>query len=175
MSARVPTGETSGTGGGARGGSVVGAEDTMSNTNNSLLLEANDESEWAYHSGELISLESKGMSTYLRFFVIGTPLPACLPLCRSSRRPVSLALCTVLCSWSAYTPSIALCWSALVTHTHMHSLCQLINRKYWFTEHEQWTLVEQCIYEYIGKQLLTYCSYADRFDNSTIRSKLHVQ
>lgn len=105
MSARVPTGETSGSGGGARGGSVVGAEDTMSNTNNSLLLEANDESEWAYHSGELISLESKGMSTYLRFFVIGTPLPAC----RSARRSVSLALCTVLCSWSAVTPSIALC------------------------------------------------------------------
>ena len=53
----------------ARGPGSGGEEDEVSD--NSLLLEANDEPGWAYHSGELISLESKGMSTYLRFFVIG--------------------------------------------------------------------------------------------------------
>lgn len=55
----------------------------------SMLLEANDELETTYHSGELISLESKGMNAYLRFFLVG-------------------AFQAIRITYSAFTPFISL-------------------------------------------------------------------
>ena len=71
---RPPTSNANVPTAGAQSQGSGGVEDAEAMSNNSLLLETTDEPGWKYHSGNLISLESKGMSTYLRFFVIG----ACL-------------------------------------------------------------------------------------------------